>query len=177
MNQDQKLDHYLAGIWSKYVAAGLAWSKQWALFTSPLTYRAPSWSWASVDGVSSSLVLASSSDLLKPHNSEVGKKWATTFGLKLIKHDMRLQDVSKDHGSVLEGSYTIVKGSCITREELDLLLKTIPHINTNMVIAFDKSGAADCPYRRPSRLKGRESLEDTKTQQHQKKFGRQRRPG
>lgn len=168
MNRDQELGHYLAGIWSKHVAAGLAWSRQWALLTSPPTYRAPSWSWASVDGVSSSLVLVSSPELLEPPDSELGKRWATTFDLELIEHNMKLQDVSQDYGSVLEGSYIIVKGSCIAREELGVLLQAVPHINTNMVIAFDKSTAADCPCCRPSGQKGRENLEDTKAHQHQK---------
>jgi hypothetical protein len=46
-------DVYLAGIWLKGLIEGLLWCKANAqtILTKPTDYRAPSWSWASVDGV------------------------------------------------------------------------------------------------------------------------------
>lgn len=48
-------DQYLAGLWRSYIPAGLLWrrivaSKEGILLPRPLRYRAPSWSWASIDG-------------------------------------------------------------------------------------------------------------------------------
>jgi len=42
-------DEYLAGIWKKGLIEGLLWYGEDDLLLTP-TYRAPSWSWASVDG-------------------------------------------------------------------------------------------------------------------------------
>ena len=55
-------DSYCAGLWPRGMVEGLAWSKSLdhlvgdpspstVLLTKPAEYRAPSWSWASVDGV------------------------------------------------------------------------------------------------------------------------------
>lgn len=48
-------DQYLAGLWRSYIPAGLLWRRMMAskddiLLPRPARYRAPSWSWASIDG-------------------------------------------------------------------------------------------------------------------------------
>jgi hypothetical protein len=138
LNQDDQMGHYMAGIWSKFLAVGLAWSRQWALLTSPPAYRAPSWSWASVDGVSSSLILASSPELLEPPKTEIGRKWASKFDLDLIEHHMILHDPANVYGAVVEGSYIMVDCSCLLKPDLNSFM------TSGTVLAFDKSTVADC---------------------------------
>jgi len=43
-------DVYIAGLWKMAFAEGLLWSPLRYQNTRPKDYRAPSWSWASVDG-------------------------------------------------------------------------------------------------------------------------------
>ena len=49
-------DEYLAGLWRRYLPSQLLWTvddyelKTALSFTRPMSYRAPSWSWASIDG-------------------------------------------------------------------------------------------------------------------------------
>ena len=50
-------DDYLAGLWRKYLPSGLVWTTRNGIQANgeatyrPSTYRAPSWSWASVEGI------------------------------------------------------------------------------------------------------------------------------
>lgn len=49
--QSRVQDKYLAGLWEKDLAAGLLWAPFHVQdLAKPARYRAPSWSWASVDG-------------------------------------------------------------------------------------------------------------------------------
>ena len=41
---------YLAGIWETEICRQLGWAIMDSVATRPSTYRAPSWSWASIDG-------------------------------------------------------------------------------------------------------------------------------
>lgn len=101
---------------------------------------------ASVDGVSSSVILASPPELLKPPSDDIGRMWASKFDLKLLEHQIKLQDASNACGAILEGSYIIVEGTCITKEELNRLSKDIYGDGFDgLTIAFDKSNVADCP--------------------------------
>ncbi|OAG10012.1 HET-domain-containing protein, partial [Paraphaeosphaeria sporulosa] len=51
LNHNGEMGEYLSGIWSKHFVAGLSWKRDSStLLTTPPEYRAPSWSWASVDG-------------------------------------------------------------------------------------------------------------------------------
>jgi hypothetical protein len=141
INSDGQMGEYLAGLWSEHIATGFAWSRDWALLKTPPTYRAPSWSWASVDGNASSNVLASSPKLLESPGTDLGRKWASKFDIKLIEHSMVLQNPANVYGPVLEGSYLIVECTCITNKELPLLCT---NMGADLGIAFDKSNAADC---------------------------------
>jgi hypothetical protein len=169
INHDGCMGHYLAGIWSNHLAIGLAWSRRWALLSSPPTYRAPSWSWASVDGESSSLALASPLELLKPPSDDMGKKWAAKFDLKLIEQHIKLQDASNVYGSVLEGSFIIIEGTCITKENFGQLSKDVYGDDgfDGPVVVYDKSNAADCPCCGPPGPEADKSSRDI-SEQHEK---------
>ncbi|OJD40376.1 heterokaryon incompatibility protein [Diplodia corticola] len=47
--QTMMQDEYLAGLWRKDIVEGLCWSSSPETPASPSRYRAPSWSWASLD--------------------------------------------------------------------------------------------------------------------------------
>jgi hypothetical protein len=148
VNHDGAMGQYLAGLWSEHLIAGLAWSRPYYLLSSPPAFRAPSWSWASVDGAVSSLVLASPRELLEPPTDEIGKSWAERFDLKLNKQCMVLQDTRNVHGAVLPGSYVVVEAACITHQALHRLSKEI-YSNTLGVfggptVVLDLSNVVDC---------------------------------
>jgi len=146
INHDGKMGQYLAGIWSNYVAAGLAWGRQYALLTPPPAYRAPSWSWASVDGTIGSLILASPPKLLEPTHNDEGRMWAAKFDIELVEHLIKLQDESNPYGTVLEGSYIVIKGTYITADEHRRLSKQLDNIGFDgQSIGLDKSNAFSCP--------------------------------
>ena len=42
---------YLAGIWSDSICSDLLWEVEGYIYPRPKTWRAPTWSWASIDGV------------------------------------------------------------------------------------------------------------------------------
>ncbi|OTA58382.1 HET-domain-containing protein [Hypoxylon sp. EC38] len=44
-------DQYLAGLWRSTLVLDLLWQRGGSLYPRPLGYRAPSWSWASTDGM------------------------------------------------------------------------------------------------------------------------------
>ena len=50
LNNSGKLGHYLAGIWTERLVFHLAWGKHEEHLFPKKDYRAPSWSWASLDG-------------------------------------------------------------------------------------------------------------------------------
>src|SRR4051794_24470963 len=47
--QDPRPENYLAGLWRQNLAGGLLWEIEDQARPRPVYYRAPSWSWASVD--------------------------------------------------------------------------------------------------------------------------------
>ncbi|KAH7399188.1 heterokaryon incompatibility protein-domain-containing protein [Phaeosphaeria sp. MPI-PUGE-AT-0046c] len=142
MNHENQMGTYLAGLWSKHLAAGLTWSRTWALLTSPPEYRAPSWSWASLDGEVSATVLASPPELLNPPDTEMSKRWAKRFELEFVENGIKLQDPGNLYGPVLEESYIVVDCTCIRK---NAFLALSNEKADWMSMAFDKSNAADCP--------------------------------
>lgn len=147
MNHENQMGTYLAGIWSKHLASGLTWARPWALMKSPPEYRAPSWSWASLDGEVSTTVLASPPELLNPPDTAIGKKWAEKFELELVEESIVLQDPANPYGAVSEGSYIVIDGTCIAK---DAFLALSNEKADYLVVGFDKSNAADCPCCGPS---------------------------
>lgn len=158
INHDAQMGQYLAGVWSNHIAAGLAWGRQYALLTPPPAYRAPSWSWASVDGSISSLILASPVNLLETPSDDTGKMWAAKFDINLVEHHIKLQDEPNPYGVVLEGSYIIIEGTCITKDEHLRLSKELSKLRFDgQTIALDRTNAYSCPCCGPP---GPDSLDD-----------------
>ncbi|KAK8087260.1 hypothetical protein PG994_002234 [Apiospora phragmitis] len=168
LNHDGAMGDYMAGIWSKDLAAGLAWSRPWRLLSSPPAYQAPSWSWAGVNGGVSHAVLGSTHEILQlgqppplppppppalsnyyDEEATVCYRWTAEFEPKLIDHHIVLDDPSQPYGAVREGSYLVVEGTCLGALELPklrdaLLDEGLPRVN-NPVVVLDRSNAFDCP--------------------------------
>ena len=93
--------NYHAGIWAKSPVHQLCWrranSSQWSL-TRPKEYRAPSWSWASVDG-----------QLYFPSFLEIGGKSAITpdRNFKVIDWVISLKLVDLPFGEVIAGKMVV----------------------------------------------------------------------
>ncbi|KAF1731244.1 hypothetical protein CRV24_009323 [Beauveria bassiana] len=83
-------DEYIAGMWRRHLEKELLWSRvdmQSAIPAQPQTYRAPSWSWAAVDGE------------INPGCMEVGPE---DILIKVVS--LRLKHMEIDKMSLAEGS-------------------------------------------------------------------------
>jgi hypothetical protein len=129
---------YLAGTWSHDIAAGLTWSRQSRLLERPKMYRAPSWSWASLDGCIGFLPLAHPLSL----NNDADHDWAKPYELKLVEHEVLLQQADNPYMGVLEGSYITIEGACMTTSTWSEAMNEFPY---NLTAALDSHGAYDCP--------------------------------
>jgi hypothetical protein len=107
---DGTLGDYLAGIWSKHIVSGLAWGRMFSLLTPAPEYRAPTWSWASVDG-------PVAIDDVQPDSVPVSS-WAQKYQPKLVSHHMVLDNPSNPYGCVLEGSHIVLEAACIGFKKL-----------------------------------------------------------
>lgn len=163
LNHDGAMGEYLAGIWSKDLAAGLDWSRPWRLLSKPPAYQAPSWSWAGVNGRVSHAVLGSSHEMLQlapppplvPYYDDDGNsaavcyRWTAEFEPKLIDHHIILDDPAQPFGAVREGSYIVIEGTCLEALELpklrDAMLEEGWARVNNPIVIMDKSNAFDCP--------------------------------
>jgi hypothetical protein len=137
---DGTLGEYLAGIWSKNIAVGLSWGRPWALLKKTPSYRAPSWSWASLDGRISSSVLFWSNTLMEEHAHD--PDWISRYGLKLLEHHMVARNPSNPYMGVLEGSYIVVEGACMgITQFLELVGNELFYVTP----VLDKANTFDCP--------------------------------
>ena len=119
LNHSGQLGEYLAGIWSTHLAYSLSWKSKLGNLSSPPSYTAPSWSWASVKGGVNRGIMYSRRPI-----DNANKSWTTRFYPKLIEQHIVSQDEHNVYGAVLEGSYIIVEGACLTRTDFDRILKT-----------------------------------------------------
>lgn len=141
-----ELGEYLAGIWSKNIGIGLAWSRVYGVLTPAAEYRAPSFSWAGVDGAVSSLVLNWPADILEQQKRE--PEWIERYGPKLLSTQMIPMDASNPYQGAKEGSNITISASVIS---LSALLEAIKPKNEeesrlfcgNLVL--DQSWILDCP--------------------------------
>jgi hypothetical protein len=137
---DETVGDYLAGIWSKNIGTGLAWARVYSLLSPAPVYRAPSWSWASIDGNISSL-LSWPLTLMDDYALDPG--WIERYGTKLVEHHIILQDPSNPYMGVLEGSYIVVEGACASISQLTKHLRG--NDSFNITLGLDQSWAFDCP--------------------------------
>lgn len=84
-------DEYLAGIWRRDLPAGLMWENIGQLFQRPVRSRAPSWSWAAIDGRVESF---GQWLLVDPH-------------LSIVSHATQLVEPTAPFGAVLSGRLTL----------------------------------------------------------------------
>jgi hypothetical protein len=113
---DETLGDYLADVWSRNIAAALAWSRVYNVLKPSPVYRAPSWSWASVDGLTSSLLLAWPENPLSWQATD--KSWINSYGLELIRHHMILIDTTNLYLGVQEGSHIVLEATYLGFEKL-----------------------------------------------------------
>jgi len=141
---DGTMGEYFAGIWSKNIAFGLAWGRANALLTPAPTYRAPSWSWASVDGGISSMVPAWPENMMLYHAKD--PTWLEKYEPKLISQQMILADPAYPYGSVLEGSNIVVSGMCMGLMELIDALRYDKDHGFHLNLGLDQSPMFECSH-------------------------------
>jgi hypothetical protein len=139
---DGTMGEYLAGIWSKNISFGLAWGRVYSLLTPAPTYRAPSWSWASVDGATSSMVPAWPETMMQEHAKD--RAWLNKYEPQLISHHMILADPAYPYGSVLEGSHVTISGTCMGLMKLANALSYQKDHGFDLNFGMDQSPVFDC---------------------------------
>ncbi|KAG0648754.1 hypothetical protein D0Z07_4765 [Hyphodiscus hymeniophilus] len=137
---DGTMGEYLAGVWSKNIAFGLAWGRVNSLLSPASTYRAPSWSWASVDGAISSIATAWPETMMQDHAKDPA--WLEKYEPKLVSYHMVFGDPAYPYGSVREGSHIFVSGSCIGLMNLAESLNDESPFSLN--IGMDSSPVFEC---------------------------------
>lgn len=144
---DGTVGEYLAGIWSKNIAVGLVWGRVYSLLRPAPVYRAPSWSWASIDGNISSKLLLWPLTLMEDHARN--SSWIDRYGPKLISQHMILQDPLNPYMGVLEASYIVVESAYGSISQLTGHLKGNNSFRIDLIL--DQSWAFDCPCCGPGR--------------------------
>lgn len=132
---------YLAGIWSRNIEIGLSWSRQYALLTKSAEYRAPSWSWASVDGkISYDIPTRIRQPQTEPLHS---LDWVEKHRPALVEHNMVLQYPWEPYMAVTKDSYIVLGGSCITYQQFTKAIGDDSFFTATVVP--DCSSLFDCP--------------------------------
>lgn len=107
--EDPGPENYLAGLWRQNLASGLLWKVKDRIRPRPTCYRAPSWSWVSVDGKVDVTTTDASScrlailDAATSWDATTGPFSAVTGGFVLIKAMMVAisgESITKDWGPV-----------------------------------------------------------------------------
>jgi hypothetical protein len=140
-----QLGDYLAGIWSRNIGYGLAWSRVNQVLTPSPSYRAPSWSWASVDNPTSSMMLFWSPTILD--SQAENPAWIERYGLKLLSHQIIPRDLANPnpYGSPAPGSNIILEGSTIGFSKLSKWFEASDPRIFHPTFVLDQSWGFDCP--------------------------------
>ncbi|KAI1151284.1 heterokaryon incompatibility protein-domain-containing protein [Nemania diffusa] len=99
------LGDYLGGIWSRFLSRCLAWEATGVSRKILAEYRAPSWSWASID-----------CRIQWPCEHERKfdpRSWSDQHGARLLKHKIVPGPVANPYMSVGTGSYLVIEGDCV----------------------------------------------------------------
>ena len=148
---DGTMGDYLAGIWTRHIGFNLAWSRVFQLLTKPDAYRAPSWSWASVDGATSFIRTADSPQTqLKDQASNSASM--DFYGPKLFEQHMVLKDPSNVYMGVLEGSYIVVNASYKNFTDFCNHFRDEGVVEIHMNVVLDSSDGFDCHCCRPAKV-------------------------
>ncbi|GFF91017.1 hypothetical protein IFM47457_08693 [Aspergillus lentulus] len=126
--------------WSNDIAFGLGWSRPYGVLRPATEYRAPSWSWASIDGTVSSHALAWPQDLMQGHAKN--SSWLNKYQPRLVSHHITPADPQCPYGHVLDRSCILVEGSCTGLRTLTRNL----HGNEafSLTLVLDQSQIFDC---------------------------------
>ena len=84
---------YMAGIWREDFPLALLWEVAWPREPRPTRYRAPSWSWAAVDGTIEFPMIR--------------KKLNLDPDLKMVSSDLVLKETKAPYGAVERGTITV----------------------------------------------------------------------
>lgn len=101
-------DQYLAGLWCSYIPAGLLWRRLVAtkgdiLLYHPMRYRAPSWSWASIDGEIEYGWPERMDGCLECTRLDHKESIASIVGIEVIEAGIELARADKPFGAVKSG--------------------------------------------------------------------------
>lgn len=143
---------YLAGIWSKNIEFGLSWARQLSLLTRPAEYRAPSWSWASLDGKISYDMPACLSRSSKEPVRRL--RWVEDHRPTLVEHHMILRFPGQPYMGVQKGSYIVLEGHCITFDQLIQSAGEDQDKFFRATTVLDSSPIFDCPCCGPDKQGG-----------------------
>jgi hypothetical protein len=108
------LGDYLGGIWTKSLQRSLSWTLTWtpAGVKFPDTYRAPSWSWASLDGPIE-------------YNCEFRPScspwWSDCEDFVLLKHHFVPGQIANPYMSIGQGSCIVLEARCIDARTVSLV--------------------------------------------------------
>ncbi|KAG6354503.1 hypothetical protein INS49_004520 [Diaporthe citri] len=84
---------YLAGLWTKDLAAGLLWQTEMATCKHVKPYRAPSWSWAVTD------------EQILFYEREAWPE--SSMGIRLVDYSIHLKDETNPYGEIKSASITV----------------------------------------------------------------------
>lgn len=114
--QEKLGDRYVAGLWRENIVEGLCWQSYGPPHSRPSTYRAPSWSWASIDGMFAITSLGRYGDLVEVVDVLVQVKGENPYGevssgyielraplerISIRKHSLGIsEELSLKHGSI-----------------------------------------------------------------------------
>ncbi|KAJ8125512.1 hypothetical protein O1611_g8128 [Lasiodiplodia mahajangana] len=104
------LGDYLGGIWSKFPTRCLAWQATGASRKILTEYRAPSWSWASID-----CRIQWPCEFMAKH---ITTSWTYQHAVRLLEHKMVPGPVPNPYMSVGLGSYLVLEGECVDARSL-----------------------------------------------------------
>ena len=143
------LGTYLAGIWAKHLTFGLSWSRSYSLLKKPAQYRAPSWSWASIDGGITSLINSWPPTRMQEQFDDPA--WIDKFGPRILECHMNLSDPSNPYVGFEYGSLLKVEATCIGFHQLMSHVEFKPGFNQRFfpIVVLDTSDTFDCPCCRP----------------------------
>ncbi|TRX96935.1 hypothetical protein FHL15_002241 [Xylaria flabelliformis] len=129
------LGDYLGGIWSNFPSRCLAWeaANPWRKILTE--YRAPSWSWASID-----------CRIKYPCDSEVRpaatRSWSDQNGVRLLEYKMVPGPVLNPFMSVGPGSYLFVEANCVDARSISRVVTDTIHYTGGWDDLTGKSNAS-----------------------------------
>lgn len=139
LNSDGILGTYLAGLWSKNIGYGLSWGRVYQVLTPAPSYRAPSWSWASVDNETSSMMLVWPRTLLDTQTAHPA--WINKHGPKLLDSHVETIDSQVQPGAWMQLEASLLPFTKLTKwlEE-----KNEPSL-FGITFVLDQTWVFDCP--------------------------------